>query len=279
MTSPRIAVVIACYNDGLLLREAYASIVENEPIEVVIVDDGSTNEETAIALDELKAAGVTVIHQANGGPCAAIATAVANSTAPYVLPLAADDHLEPGCLGPLADVLEQCGDDVAFVFGHAYLFGDVNYFRRTPDWNPWLLLYSNFWSATNLFRRDSYLAAGGFQPRTRYEDWDLFLGFAERGWRGVLVDRVVFHYRIHGSGRLRAKAMANFRNEYRALRSFHRPLYARRRELARQYRPSAVQRVFYPVQLAAGLYLPRQVVPFVHGVKLKAIELLDGKRS
>ena len=48
----RVAVIIPCFNDGPLVREAVESVVEDEPIEIVVVDDASTDRTTVALLDE-----------------------------------------------------------------------------------------------------------------------------------------------------------------------------------------------------------------------------------
>ena len=46
---PRVAVVIPCFNAGQLLPEALASLQEPEPLEIVVVDDASTDPATLAA--------------------------------------------------------------------------------------------------------------------------------------------------------------------------------------------------------------------------------------
>ncbi len=62
MSETRVAVVIPCYNDGRFLCDA-ASLREQEPCDVVVIDDGSNEAETLTVVDELEAEGAPVIHQ------------------------------------------------------------------------------------------------------------------------------------------------------------------------------------------------------------------------
>src|SRR5271157_5917686 len=94
---PRIAVIIPCYNDGALAAEAVTS-VQAADVEVVVVDDGSTDTDTRRVLDDLAGPGVTVVHQDNAGLSAARMAGVRATTAPYIYNLDADDLAAPGAL-------------------------------------------------------------------------------------------------------------------------------------------------------------------------------------
>jgi glycosyltransferase involved in cell wall biosynthesis len=65
----RVAIVITCYNLGAYLREAYDSACEQTlpGVEIVIVDDGSTDPETQRVLAELASEQARVLHLENGG--------------------------------------------------------------------------------------------------------------------------------------------------------------------------------------------------------------------
>jgi len=62
----RVAVVIPCWNDGRFVAEAVASVqAQREPCELVVVDDGSTDTQTAAELRWLEQSGVVVVRQPN----------------------------------------------------------------------------------------------------------------------------------------------------------------------------------------------------------------------
>ncbi len=193
--------LVPCYDDGATVRESVDSIVEDDEVEIVVIDDGSRDPHTITVLDELAASGaVRLVRQANAGVAAALRAGTAVATAPYVFMLNSDDLAEPHALGALADALDaDPGAD--FAFGWIHFFGDVDFVARQPAWNPWILLYSNRWAISSLYRRDALDAVGGVPDGTAYEDWDMLLGLAEQDRRGVLVPRVVLHYRQHGVAR------------------------------------------------------------------------------
>jgi glycosyltransferase involved in cell wall biosynthesis len=90
MPEPQIAVIIPAYNSAPYLGEALESVAWQtlQPSEVVVVDDGSTDctGQIAASFD-----GVRVVRQENGGPSAARNTGVAETAAPIIAFLDADD--------------------------------------------------------------------------------------------------------------------------------------------------------------------------------------------
>ena len=70
----RIAVIIPCFNDGALVAEASRRCSEDEPIEIVVVDDGSTDAPTLETLAALERDGARVVRRPNGGLGAARTT-------------------------------------------------------------------------------------------------------------------------------------------------------------------------------------------------------------
>lgn len=273
MVAPRISVLIPCYDDGATVREAVDSIVEDEPVEIVLIDDGSRDPTTIAVLDELGGGRVRLIRQDNRGVAAALRAGTAAATASYVFILNSDDVAEPHALTALADALDaDPGAD--FAFGWIHFFGDVDFVARQPPWNPWILLHSNRWAISSLYRRDALDAVGGVPDATAYEDWDLLLGLAEQDRRGVLVPRVVLHYRQHGLSRRNRGAQRSLRREYASLRARHAALFAREPELRRRYPLPFLTRLGYRVQLRAGLLLPAGLVPRLLALKLRARQSL-----
>jgi len=256
-TEPRTAVVIPCFNDGTYPREAVASIQEDEPVEVVVVDDGSTDPATLACLDELERSGVTVVHQDNAGPGVARTTGFSTSSAPYVFVLDADDLMEPGVLGQMADMLDR-RPEIGFVWGDYVLFGAQRGAYRSPEkWLPWTLTYVNPYPVCSMFRREVLERAEGWQGRG-YEDWDLWVRLAALGIEGASAGRTVYRRRlIEAHGRHLQTLRSRHRELYAELRQRNAAFFARRDELRASERPSLVKRLMYPV-----LFGHRRVIPF-----------------
>jgi glycosyltransferase involved in cell wall biosynthesis len=91
-----ISVVIPTYNGARFLPATLASVraQTRQPREIIVVDDGSTDESAAVAT----ALGAKVIRQANGGICAARNTGILAATEPYIALLDHDDSWMPSKL-------------------------------------------------------------------------------------------------------------------------------------------------------------------------------------
>lgn len=111
-TSPRISVIVPCFNAGRFLPAAVESVIRQSFIdwELLIIDDGSSDGSGAVA-DQLARLDprVTAHHQANGGVARArnLGVQCSSSSCDYFLFLDADDELEPSMLGTLVTHLDR----------------------------------------------------------------------------------------------------------------------------------------------------------------------------
>jgi glycosyltransferase involved in cell wall biosynthesis len=246
----RVAVIVPCFNDGAVLGEAVASVrAVAEPVELVVVDDGSTEPATAAVLDGLRDEGVEVVSQANTGLPGARMAGLAATSAPYVFPLDADDLLEPATLPAMADALDA-DPQAAVCFGDYAEFGDGGHLVRAvpAQLDPYRIAYTNEYPVAALFRRSALEDVGGWRAiQYGYEDWDMWMGLAERGLRGVHAGpgRITYRRRLHGE-RMLTTAKRNHPEIYGVLRSRHPELFARISEHRRASELSRVRKVLYP---------------------------------
>lgn len=236
----RIAVVIPCWNDGATLGETLASLADQEPLEIVVVDDGSSDPHTLDLLASVERGGTTVLRQANAGPAAARMAGVAATSAPYVCALDADDLAAPGALTQLADTLDA-DPGCALAWGDKLYFGDAEFYVRSVEaLDPWRITYQNGIPMSALVRRERLLAVGGWQLRDGYEDWDLWMSFAEQGWTGCRIPTIVGSHRLHGDRRYAADR-ARHEQVVARLEERHSGLFAARR--ANRRRSTAPRRL------------------------------------
>jgi glycosyltransferase involved in cell wall biosynthesis len=249
---PRVAVVVPCYNDGATLPETLESLRSQEPHELVVVDDGSTGEATLRVLADLERDGVRMIHQRNSGLSDARMAGVAATSAPYVLPLDADDTLAPGAVAALADALDD-DSGAAMAWGDVEIWGEIELpVQIGRHLDRWLISYLNTLPVASLVRREALLEVGGWQLRHGYEDWDLWMSFAEKGWTGVYTPHPTLRYRRR-EGRMLGDCVPRHNELVAELRSRHPDLLASRRAAWVRSRAPLRTRLVFPLVEALPL--------------------------
>ena len=189
--SCRVSVVIRCHQQGRFLAEAVTSAraQSRSPDEIVVVDDGSTDE-TADVIAALQAQGplVVVRHDVARGPAGSFNAGVAASSGDLILALDADDALSPRYV----ELTEQAildGADLAY--GGVERFGSETSFTAARTFDPDELGVESFLHVSTMFRRSIFDETGGFRSefdRLGLEDWEFWVNAVERGARGRAVD-------------------------------------------------------------------------------------------
>ncbi len=181
---------------GVCVSSALAQTVRD--LEVVIVDDGSTDQTLALA-SAIEDPRVTVHSQRNGGLPAARNAGIRRSRGTIVAFLDSDDLLSPRYLQEIATVFDR-DPGLTFVYADAWTFDDVTHrvraqttaqYQRPPQPPPPTatalfreLVRRNFIIIPVAVRREAIVAAGLFDERlTSAEDWDMWLRLAAAGHR------------------------------------------------------------------------------------------------
>jgi glycosyltransferase involved in cell wall biosynthesis len=122
---PTVTVVIPCYNYARYLRESVSSALGQSEVDVdvVIVDDASTDDSQAVAQElAQRDPRVTVLaHHRNLGPVQTFNAGLARASGEFVARLDADDLLTNGSLGRAAAVMTR-HPEVGLVYGHPIHF-------------------------------------------------------------------------------------------------------------------------------------------------------------
>jgi glycosyltransferase involved in cell wall biosynthesis len=170
VTPPLVSIVIPCHNQGRFLGEAIHSAERQThgAIEIIVVDDGSTDDTLAVAR---ACRGVRVIQQRKQGAALARNAGLAAGAGKYLLFLDADDRLLPAAVETGVRAL-AAHPDWAFVTGHVRLVDADGLPAGTPAQehatrDPYAaLLRSNYiWSpGAVLYRREVLERSGAFDP-------------------------------------------------------------------------------------------------------------------
>ena len=230
--TPRVSVVVPCFNYGAYLPHAVESVAvqAGDDVELVIVDDGSTDDSLAVAeaLAARHPALVRVLAQPNSGqPAVARNNGIAATSGEYVLCLDADDEISPNFLTACVRALET-NPAASIAYPDQENIGTRTGHEPHPPYDAAMLTRFNFIPPASLFRRSAWSDTGGFATNVAgYEDWDFWLACAEHGHYGVHVPAARWRYRHHGDSLYARQRSKDLELKARVVRN-HRRLYGRR---------------------------------------------------
>ena len=203
-----LGVIITSHNQGDLLLEAVASVDRHRPtsldLDLLIVDDGSTDPPTVEALRHLDQAGYRVIRQSNQGLPKARNTGLAETQAPVLLYLDDDNRLMAPYLTVGLQMLQR-HPSLDMIYGDRQDFGLVNHLHRIGPVTAEDLWQMNRIDNCALIRRSLLERCGGYtEGLTAFEDWDLWLKALAhpQGLKLGYLDQPCFEYRVRPNSML-----------------------------------------------------------------------------
>ncbi len=198
-----ISVVVPCYNQARFLRRCVKSVLDAylQNIEILIVDDGSTDDTLSVArtID----GPVTIIRQSNAGLSAARNIGLRHATGQFVYLLDADDYVLSDAFGEVCrNQLTSTEADV--LFGNWQVVSADEKFQRIdeprliegPDTVHQLLAGNAFPVHAAITRRVKFVEAGDFDTILRgFEDWDMWIRIAKAGGMFQRIEPTICAYR------------------------------------------------------------------------------------
>ncbi len=219
MADASFDVVMAAYNASATIEAAIRSVLNQtrSDFELIVVDDGSTDETVATVHRFLSDRRIRLLRQDNLGPSAARNTAIEAGHGRYLTILDSDDLLMPTYLERIGDALHS-SPEAGFAFGDAWRLDDESgrFWHRTvmaargapcpvpadPDALLAALVKANFVPIMFTVRRTALEHVGGFRQGDRKlaEDWELLLRLAAFGYVPAVVPAVLGVYRRNVPG-------------------------------------------------------------------------------
>jgi len=196
----KVSVVIPAYNAARFIPRCLQSVFAQtrQPDEVIVVDDGSSDETLALAAS----LGATVISQVNGGVASARNAAIARAKHDWIGLLDADDMWAPEKLERQLALIDA---DTVLVYSGRQNFdeGGLREVIAAPDpaTAKKILRYFNaIPNSSVLVRRDAVLNAGGFRKEcSPCEDWEMWARLQHVGQFKGLSDPLLLYYVYPGS--------------------------------------------------------------------------------
>ncbi len=212
---PRVSILIPAYNRANYLSETLASALAQtlDDIEIIVVDDGSTDE-TARVVHAISDVRVRYTYQENRGVSAALNTAWRAASSEFVAILGSDDVMLPEQIATLLPPLEEdarVGVVYARAIGMDAQGAPLTQLSGAPErfagQTLLSLVYGDFvCPIAVLIRRAALAECGGYdESLIGNEDWDLWIRLA-RTYKFVYVPRVLARYRYHSQNLTRTKS-------------------------------------------------------------------------
>lgn len=196
----RVSVVIPCYNDGKYLREAVQSVLQStyENIQILIIDDGSTDNTKLVALDlQQLSPKVEYYYQTNSGLSSARNSGIDIANGEYILPLDADDKISPDYISEGVKVLLE-KPDVKVVYCNANFFGNKEGPWSLKPYSSKMLPHENVIFCSALYRKQDWSDVGGYssEMKSGWEDWEFWISVLKSGGKVIKLPITGFFYRI-----------------------------------------------------------------------------------
>lgn len=200
-----VEAVVTSFNQGTMILEAVDSLCRQTtlPARIIIVDDGSTDEDSLKVLkriesDDDRSVEVTIVYRPNGGVSAARNTGIRRTQAPMVLILDGDDKLEPMYIEQVSQMLRDHPSMIA-ASSWMHTFGVLDAIVCPSGGSLSAFLARNCCPATHILRRAVWEQCGGYDEsmRSGFEDWEFFLSMLEtmpEGYIGI-VESPLIDYR------------------------------------------------------------------------------------
>jgi glycosyltransferase involved in cell wall biosynthesis len=226
-SSSAVSVVIPCFNLGAFLQEAVESVWAQTcpPVEIIVVDDGSTDDDTLRVLAELRRSGQTVLRTENRGVSAARNCGTSVARGEHILLLDADDVLLPRFLEETVLRLSET-PAAGFVTTNYERFGEHGGVHELYDYAPKTLLWrGGIIPSSTVFRRVCWEQVRGFREDLRaMNDREFWISIVASGWTWVLVREPLCRYRVR-AGSLSEYRRANELDLLRKIVDLHAETY------------------------------------------------------
>lgn len=226
-----VSIIIPYYNQAKYIQETVESVLAQrfQSYEIIIVNDGSTDEESIKVLNELSHPKIFIYHIENQGVCAARNYGYEKSSGKYLLFLDGDDKISKDFIAEAVPILET-RPEVKAVSCRVELFGEKSGEYMLPEFSLDTLIARNILIITCLIRSKDFAKTPGFNDNMRggFEDWDFWLSLLGSGGEVFRLDTVGFYYRIRKVSRNHTIGSEKMRSLRKQIYLNHRELYSSR---------------------------------------------------
>jgi glycosyltransferase involved in cell wall biosynthesis len=206
MSEIAFSIIIPCFNHGQYLPEAIASYSQVKypfDIETIVINDGSTDQETIEVLKTISRDGIKVIHTENGGPSKARNIGIAQCKGKYILPLDSDNLAKPDYLLKSFQIMEK-QPEISIVFSDCEVWDKEKYLRKVPFPQLEEIVLHSRLDTCAVYRKKVWNELGGydeFLSKKGLEDWEFWMAAFSKGFQFYYIPEPLYVYRIFNQSR------------------------------------------------------------------------------
>lgn len=209
MSVPLVSVIVACYNHQKYIEECLLSIFKQsyDNIEIIVIDDGSKDNSSYIVERLRREYDFYYESQNNMGFSRTLNKAIGIARGKYVSYIGSDDIMESDKTKIQVDFLEKrpeisvCGGNVISIDSQGRELPNQKFppYRELGFEDIFLGLKPGIVAPTVMFRRETLLKEGGYDPDIPLEDMYMWLKLTSRGYIIAGLDKVLLRYRKHSA--------------------------------------------------------------------------------
>jgi len=265
---PLVTVFMAAYNAEPFIRESILSVINQTfgDFELLIVNDGSTDNTVGV-IESIKDPRIRLVHNdENRGLLYTRNRLLDLATGKYIAILDSDDIASPNRLKHQVSFMES-HPDIALCGGNAAVINEsgeptgINYIEPFDETIEVFMLFGNpYINSTAIFKRDVFLALGGYKDYDPAEDFELFTRIAAK-YPVANLNETLVQYRIHFNNISLKDNSKQIKNEVRILHNLRKQLGLTNDELW-----SAIHLSLYKRQ--TNQFTVKEYATFLNEVKL-----------
>ncbi|MCX7985370.1 MAG: glycosyltransferase family 2 protein [Bacteroidales bacterium] len=226
---PLVSIIIPCFNHGNYIQEAIESAYYQtyKNIEIIVVDDGSTDQETLRILNRIEKENIQLYRLDKRNPSFARNYGISQSKGNLYLPLDADDKLHKIFIERALEILLN-NESIAAVSSWAKMFGVHSGVMDLQGGTIDNFIRFNNCTVTSLVRKSIWEEVGGYDEKMTegFEDWEFYINITKRGYKIHIIPEPLFYYRIKTTSR-NTIAMSKRPEIYHYIITKHRDVYDR----------------------------------------------------
>lgn len=194
-----LTIITPVYNTPLPFFKEYLQSIKDAkieyPYEVIIVNDGSKNNDLLEFLNPISEENIKIFHKENGGASAARNLGLKNAKGEFILCLDADDILLPA-INEYINFLKN-NPKYSVAYGDWQNFGDSNFRFNAGEFSIFRHIYIEIQPhTTSLFRKNILETVSGFNEKFQVsEDWDFWAQVATNGFEFKYLKKPLFLWR------------------------------------------------------------------------------------